>query len=181
MKNKKVYIVLTQTYTNVARIIKRITHDKYSHVSITFDPSCTIMYSFGRKYDIFPFIGIFKKEDINKGLFTKNKDSLMAIYELKVNQTQYKNIDKKIREIELDNKGYNIIGLILASIKIKLNRKKYYCSEFVYEVLSSKNVNVLDKDKILFRPEEIVEGKNFNKIYEGKIIDYIKNQRIITL
>lgn len=176
MDEKSVYIVLTQTYTNVAKIIKRITHDKYSHVSISLDPSCKTMYSFGRKYDIFPFIGIFKKEDITKGLFVKKEESIMAVYEIKVNNYKYKKIKERIKEIENNNKGYNIIGLILASFKIKLNRKKYYCSEFVFEVLSSNNIEILKKDKILFRPEEIVEGQNFKKIYEGKISEYNKTR-----
>ena len=39
MNNRRVYIVLTQTYTNIARIIKSITKDKYSHASLSLDPN----------------------------------------------------------------------------------------------------------------------------------------------
>lgn len=173
MNNKKVYIVLTQTYTGLARIIKSITKDKYSHASLSLDPRCDKMYSFGRKYIHFPFYGIFLKEDLRKGLFSKNKNSLIAIYEVNVSEYQYNKIKDKIKEIALNNKGYNITGLLLAYFRIKLHRKKYYCSEFVYEVLSNNKVKVLDDKKTLFKPEELIEDKGFNKIFEGKISDYI--------
>lgn len=171
--DKKIYIVLTQTYTTLARIIKSVTKDKYSHASISLDSKCNKMYSFGRKYIYFPFYGIFLKEDLRKGLFSRNKNALVALYEVNVSKYQYNKIKDKIKEIELNNKGYNIIGLLLAHFRIKLHRKKYYCSEFVYEVLSNKKVKVLNEEEIIFKPEELIQDKGFNKIYEGKIKDYI--------
>ena len=173
MNEKKIYIVLTQTYTTIARIIKSITKDKYSHASISLDIKCNNMYSFGRKYIYFPFYGIFLKEDLRKGLFIRNKNALVAIYEIKVTKKQYNKIKDKIKEIELNNKGYNIIGLLLAHFRIKLHRRKYYCSEFVYEVLSNKEIEIYNKENTLFKPEELITNNKFVKIFEGKIRDYI--------
>lgn len=173
MNDKKIYIVLTQTYTCIARAIRIFSHEKYSHASIAFDEKCEKMYSFGRKYIHFPFYGVFKREHLDKGLYAKNKKCLIAVYEVNVSDEQYKQIEKRVKEIKNNNRGYNIIGLLLAYFRIKLHRNKYYCSEFVYEVLSSDNINVLDKNKILFKPEELVKDNNFNMIYEGKIRDFI--------
>ena len=173
MNEKKIYIVLTQTYTTIARIIKSITKDKYSHASISLDIKCNNMYSFGRKYIYFPFYGIFLKEDLRKGLFIRNKNALVAIYEIKVTKEQYNKIKEKIKEIELNNKGYNIIGLLLAHFRVKLHRRKYYCSEFVYEVLSNKEIEIYNKENTLFKPEELITNNKFVKIFEGKIRDYI--------
>ena len=173
MNEKKIYIVLTQTYTTIARIIKSITKDKYSHASISLDIKCNNMYSFGRKYIYFPFYGIFLKEDLRKGLFIRNKNALVVIYEIKVTKEQYNKIKEKIKEIELNNKGYNIMGLLLAYFRVKLHRKKYYCSEFVYEVLSNKEIEIYNKENTLFKPEELITNNRFVKIFEGKIRDYI--------
>lgn len=173
MNEKKIYIVLTQTYTTIARIIKSITKDNYSHASISLDIKCNNMYSFGRKYIYFPFYGIFLKEDLRKGLFIRNKNALVVIYEIKVTKKQYNKIKDKIKEIELNNKGYNIIGLLLAHFRIKLHRRKYYCSEFVYEVLSNKEIEIYNKENTLFKPEELITNNKFVKIFEGKIRDYI--------
>ena len=172
--SKKIYIVLTHTYSIVSKIIKSITKEKYSHISISLDEKCNKMYSFGRKYRYFALYGVFKKEDLKKGIF-KNKNSIISIYELSISKEKYDNIVNKIKTIEKENKGYNIIGLLLAKFKVKLHRKKYYCSEFVYEVLSSDDVGILNKEVILFKPEEIVNNINCKKIYEGKIRDFIKN------
>lgn len=86
------------------------------------------MYFFERKYVHFPFYGIFLKEDLRKGLFSRNKNALVAIYEINVTDYQYNKIKEKI---------------------------------------------YLDNKKALFKPEELTEDKGFNKIFEGKIRDYI--------
>lgn len=172
MENKKIYVVLTQTYSGLARTIKYFTKDTYSHASISFDKECNEMYSFGRKFKYFPLYGIFLKEDLNKGLF-QNKKSLIAIYEIEVTPKQFEKAKRKVKQIKKTNKGYNIMGLLLAKFKVKLHRNKYYCSEFVYEVLSSDGVDILDKNVVLFRPEELIEHSEFNKVYEGKIREYI--------
>ena len=172
---KEIYIVLSHSGTKISNLINLFTHDKYSHISLSFDKKCNLMYSFGRKYDLFPFYGVFKEENIKENLFVKKDNSIMAIYELKVTKKKYKKIKYKIEEIKKGNKGYNIIGLILAEFKIKLNRKKYYCSEFIYEVLSDKKINIINKNKKIFRPEEIINNLKTNKIYEGRIKNYISN------
>ena len=174
MENKKIYIVLTHTFSYVSRIINIFTHDNYSHISISFNKECSEMYSFGRKYKYFPLYGVFKKEDIRKGLF-QNKKSMIAIYEIEVSDKQYNRIKRIVNKIKKTNKGYNLLGLFLAEFRIKLHRNKYYCSEFVYEVLSDDEVDILDKKIILFKPEELILKNEFHKVFEGKIKEYIKN------
>ena len=168
---KKVYLVLTDTRSGIAKAIRAVTKDKYAHASISLDDKCNNMYSFGRKYRYFPFYGIFQKEKLNKGLF-KNKNASISIYEIDVTDEQFDNIVKKIKKVKKTNTGYNMMGLLLAYYRVKLHRNKYYCSEFVYEVLSSKGVNIYKKNHIRFKPVELID-KNFKKIYEGKISDFI--------
>ena len=174
-KNYRIYIVLSQTYSMLARTIKSITHENYSHVSIAFDENCEEMYSFGRKWKHFPFYGIFKREKLDEGLFL-NKNAHMAIYEIHVTKEQCENAKKRIKEIEKSNNGYNIAGLLLAYFKIKLHRNKYYCSEFVYEVLSSDGVEIIERDDKIFQPEElinrVINSVQNNLIYKGEIKDF---------
>ena len=97
----------------------------------------------------------------------------MAIYELDVTDDQYENIAKKIDDISHKSKGYNIIGLICAIWKKRLNRNKYYCSEFVYNVLSDENVKLVSKDDEIFRPIDFLCIEGLQLIYEGKISEYL--------
>lgn len=46
-------------------------------------------------YIHFPFYGIFLKEDLRKGLFSRNKNALVAIYEINVTAYQYNKIKWK--------------------------------------------------------------------------------------
>ena len=173
MEKKKIYLVFSQTNTILSRIIKFITKNEYSHVSISFEKDCKIMYSFGRKYDCNPFYGIFKIENIKEGLFKKTNASI-AIYELDVNEKIYNNIKRNISEIEQENKGYNIVGLILAIFDFRIKRKKYYCSEFVYNVLSNDNVKIIKKTNKSIRPRYIRDNiENLNLVYVGKVNNYI--------
>lgn len=171
--NKKIYIVFSQTNTLLARIIRFITKNEYSHVSISFDEKCRTMYSFGRKYVNNPFYGVFKIENINDGIFKKT-NAKVAIYEVEVSEEKYENIKKNIKEVEKNNKGYNIFGLILAIFDYRIARKKYYCSEFIYNVLSDDNVKIIKKTDKSIRPQYIKDNiENSKLIYTGRVNNYI--------
>lgn len=179
---KKIYIVLTQSYTLLARIIKVFTKGKYSHVSISFNKECTDMYSIGRKYRYNSFVGIYKRENIYEGVF-KNKNSEILIYELEVEEDKYDNIRKLLEKYGKESKGYNFIGLVLALFNKKLNRRKYYCSEFIYKVLSDDKVGLYPKTNNIVKPMDFKNIKGLRKIYCGKIKNYkkklAKNKKMI--
>ena len=128
---------------------------------------------FWKKIYLFSILWNILKRRFKKRSFIRNKNALVVIYEIKVTKKQYNKIKDKIKEIELNNKGYNIIGLLLAHFRVKLHRRKYYCSEFVYEVLSNKEIEIYNKENTLFKPEELITNNRFVKIFEGKIRDYI--------
>lgn len=177
--NNNIYVVLTQNYTFLARIINFFTKDKYSHISISFDEGCTNMYSIGRKYRYCPFIGVYKKESIYKGVFN-NLNSEILIYELNVDKEKYENIISLLDEYGTSSKGYNFIGLVLALFNKKVDRKKYYCSEFIYKVLSDDKVKLYPKTNDIVKPMDFIKIKGLNKIYEGKISNYkIKNIKLL--
>ncbi len=169
---KSIYIVLSHSNTIVSKIIKRVTKDKYSHVSLSLDDSCEQMYSFGRKYIHLAIIGCFNVENIKTGIYKIHKNSTMAIYKLDVNDTQYNNIMNKVDEISKNSNGYNIIGLFLAYFHKRVRRNKYYCSEFVYDVLSDKSINVVDKSFNIFKPCEFLKLSDLELVYEGRVCDY---------
>ncbi len=54
-KQRKIYIVLTQTKTYPARAIRLYTNEPYAHASIALDENLDEMYSFARKGLYNPF------------------------------------------------------------------------------------------------------------------------------
>ncbi len=68
---------------------------------------------------------------------------------------------------------YNYIGLALAAFNIyhKFN-KRYYCSEFVKELLAECEVISPDRFGNVVKPMEFLELDDFRIIYNGRLQDY---------
>lgn len=174
MTDKKyIYIVLTKNHTLLSQLITLVTKSEYAHASITFNPDCSLMYSFGRKYVYTPFWGTFKKENIRTGIFAINRSNKIKIYQLEIDIHTYNKILDNINLIANNNKGYNTIGLFLGLFNKRIKRNKYYCSEFVYEILN-KDVNLIKDIGGSIKPNDLLCIDGLNLLYEGKIQNYIK-------
>src|SRR4051794_27373892 len=97
MKDKKIYLLLTDTGTILTRLIKAYTKTPYNHVSIGFDPHLSEVYSFGRKTVHNPFIGGFVKEDVHSVLF---QQADCALYSLSVSDHQIEKMHRYIQVME---------------------------------------------------------------------------------
>lgn len=174
---KFIYVALTQTNTLLACAIRMFTKHRYSHVSLSFDKDCFLMYSFGRKYYHNPVLGIFKRESITDRIFSGKQKNRIALYRLGVTEEEFEQIQQNVIHIDKINNGFNIIGLIAAAFDFKINRNKYYCAEFVHDAIA-ENTALLNHGSnlpVAVRPEDIVLMNNrFELVYEGRVIDFIK-------
>lgn len=139
MKDKKIYLLLTDTGTILTRLIKAYTKTPYNHVSIGFDPDLLEVYSFGRKTVHNPFIGGFIKEDIHSVLF---QQADCALYSLSVTDHQIEKMHRYIQVMEAQQASYryNFIGLFGVMLKKPIKREKaFFCSEFVATVLNLRS------------------------------------------
>ena len=172
MKDKKIYIVLTDTGTILNRIIKLYTNKPYNHASISLDSQLTELYSFARKKYYNPLIGGFVKEDINNPILMKSK---CAIYCLETDEETYDRIINNIKRFNInkDKFKYNILGLIGVIIKKDFKRKnKYFCSQFVATILKDSGVEFTPKKPCFTTPFDFAESDNLSFIYEGKLSKY---------
>ena len=75
--------------------------------------------------------------------------------------------------LQQKNYRYNYIGLFLAGLKICYKSpNKYYCSEFVRDVLIIHNVCGVDKLKGVVKPMDFLNLPTINHIYSGKLKNY---------
>ena len=171
MKKYYVYIVLTRTNTVISRIIHGIKREEYTHASISLDMQLHSMYSFGRKNTYNPFIGTFRKEDIDKGVFNLCDVLPGAIIQLEVTRLQYERV-KMMIEIFISNKHiykYNYMGLIHNLLnKPAVIENRFLCSEFVYYLLKESGIINLHISRNLVRPQSFIhiDGKI---IYKGDL------------
>lgn len=172
---REIYIMLSQTRTYFARLIKLYTREPYAHASIAFDEDLEEMYSFARLRPKNPFITGFVEEDINDGVFGSCVETTCSVYSLKVTQEQY---DKLKSEVEIFKKNrekysYNFLGIVGVMIHKPVNSEnRYFCSQFVAYLLEKSGIHLFNKSCGLVRPFDIRMCPKLKKIYQGKLVDY---------
>lgn len=171
MDSKYIYIVLTRTNSTLSKAIHYVTKDDYTHAAISLDKNLNQMYGFSRKYTRNPFIGVFKKEDITKGLYSFQKELPGVIIELEVSEKEY-NSFRHILDEFINNSHkykYNTKGLFYGLINKDMDSKdKFLCSEFVYYILNKSNIIDWDVSANLVKPVDLLELPG-EIIYEGDL------------
>ena len=144
INQKYAYIVLTLSGSFISKIIEAWTKAPYSHVSISLDKELNEMYSFARLKPYNPFIGGFVKEGKSFGTFKRFYKTTTEVIELPITNEQYNSINSMINNMYQERKKYhfNYLGLLFAGInKIYKKKDRYYCAEFVKNVLNNANIN----------------------------------------
>lgn len=179
MGNKSIYIVLTRTDTVISKLIQILKKDEYTHAAISLDKNLNHMYSFGRKYTLIPFIGTFKKEDLDKGIYMLSETVPSLVLEIQVSNQQYEMVKTLLNHFISNNTiyKYNYIGLIHNLLKKPVcNDHRFLCSEFVYHILNESGIVDFRTSRNLVRPVNLLEVagdvfykgdlKRINKPYE---------------
>jgi len=172
---KKLYIIISQTGTVLSRILKAITGAEYNHASIGLEGDLQYMYSFGRKNPYNPFWAGFVTESPNFGTFKRFPDTMVKIISIEIPSDKHEAISERINYM-LENKkqfGYNYWGLWLAWFKIVIkSKKRFYCSEFVKDILVSYNIEGAEKLGDIPQPVHFLNIPNIYLEYTGKLKDY---------
>jgi hypothetical protein len=173
IREKKIFILLTDTETILTRLIKSYTKKPYNHASIAFDAELMEVYSFGRKSAKNPFIGGFVREDIDSVIF---RQADCALYSLNITAAEFQKMYQYIQEIasEKEKYRYNFIGLFGVLFQKPIKRKNaFFCSQFVASVLKeSKVIDFEDEDLSLVKPSDLTYLANFELLFEGGLTDY---------
>ncbi|NLY20619.1 MAG: hypothetical protein GXZ08_05005 [Tissierellia bacterium] len=179
MTNKKVYVVLSRTKTTLSRIIRYVKKIDYTHAAISLDENLDYMYSFGRKYAFNPFLGCFKHERMDRGLYDFYDYLPGMIIELEVDEDQYETVISTIRAFLNNRKeySYNLVGLVGSALnKPMKNDLRFFCSEFVYYVLNESGICDFNKPRGLVSPTDFL-GLKGRVVYQGNLKDYFYERR----
>ena len=172
---KSIYIVLSQTGAVTSKVLRLFTGDKYNHVSISLTPTLEKMYSFGRRYTYFPFIGGFVEEGKNVGTFKRFTNTEVMVLEVKVAEDQY-NALKYFIEYFIKHKkkfSYSYWGVFLAMFnKEQKSNTKFYCSQFVRMCLASFDIDNAEKLPKVVKPIDFLKLENKNVVYTGLLREY---------
>lgn len=171
MKSNKIYIIQMHTYTMPARLIKLVTHYKYSHIAISLTPECDKIYSFGRKELNSILNSGFVIEYKNGEFFNKFNETNCRIFEIDVTKKQYEKLKEIMKYMKLhsDIYKYDFLGIVLRFFRIPIRFKnRYVCSFFVADVLEKAHICKFNKGSEFVEPKDFEKIEGIKEVYEGK-------------
>lgn len=178
MEKAYLYIVLTRTNTVISRLIKFFTNDDYTHAALAFDKDLDEMYSFGRKTTRNPFVGHFKQEHLDEGIYKISRQLPGLILEIEVPQDRYEEARKLLEEFIANRSRYkyNYRGLIYGILNKPTNQEdRFLCSQFVYYILYNSGIADFDRPSNLVRPQNFLELEG-RVVYQGDLKELAKEQ-----
>ncbi len=172
MTDHSIFIVLTRPKTIVSKVIHAFISDEYTHAAISFDKDLKNMYSFGRKYTYIPFIGRFKAENFDQGVYRKCEHIHGLVIEIKVTKEQHDKAKELINNF-IDNSSvyrYHYMGLVYNFFRMQVScEDRFICSEFVYHILKESGITDFKISRNLVRPQTLLVNMQNNVIYQGNL------------
>jgi hypothetical protein len=172
---KKIYIVLVQSPTVPAKMMNFFKRNKYTHAALSLDKNLDSAFSFGRHWTTYPCPCGFKQENFNEGIYGKFADLPGMVLELEATDEQYKKVMEKLDEFISRDKdyGYNYLGLLANFFRLDYkNKKRFFCSEFVYYVLYESGIFDLGTPRVFVSPQELLKVSK-KVVYEGNLKTYV--------
>lgn len=180
MDKKHIYVVLTRTNTMVSRLIRLFMKDEYTHASIALDRDLRNMYSFGRKYTYNPFLGAFRREYIDKGVYRLQRTVPCIVLEVEVTEQQYQKAQSILSRFISNSHlyKYNYKGLIYNLFNAETcNDNHFVCSEFVYYVLNQSGIVDFNIPRNLVRPQSLLNIKS-NIVFKGDLKCFRQDEKL---
>ena len=149
---KTVTILLTRYSDIMGRFICKISRYKYSHASISIDEKEEVFYSFNTKG--------FTIEKPKKHIPRLRQQGSLCI-RMKVSEDIHKRIADEIEKFmnKKEDLKYSNLGVILCLLRVPHKFKnRYFCSQFVAEILASAGAIELRKKATLYVPGQLVDG-----------------------
>lgn len=172
MLDHSIYVILTRSQTIVSKLIHVVSQDEYTHAAISLDPNLQEMYSFGRKYTYIPFIGRFRRESFNEGVFRAHNNLPGIVIEFRVTEEQFLRAKTLLDNFILNSQiyKYHYLGLVYNFLQKEANNEnRFICSEFVYHILKESGIFNINISSNLVRPETLRANLRNNIIYEGNL------------
>ena len=166
---KKIYVLMTRYPGYNAKFLAWYTGFPYTHTSVGFEDDMDTFYTFVSKGFFVESIRKYEKPD--------RPSFPCALYEITVPEKTYYNVKKLVLSYKArkEKLKYSTLGLVCCFLKIPLKRKnKYFCSQFVAEVLQKSKVLRLKKKSTLYFPKDISKHKELKLIFVGNHLSFVE-------
>ena len=167
-----IFILITYTKTAFGKVIRKITHGKYTHSAISLDSSMNNLFSFNASESN---QSGFSVESLKR--YNHDDDCIMCVYCFFVKKDKLLHIKTKLDWFLLNKKSshysyLNCITLVMDKV-VELNNTMI-CSQFVDFLIKDIGVDLTHKSSALVTPNDYtkIDDPNVYKVYEGPINKY---------
>lgn len=170
-----IYIIVSRTDTVLGRMIRKSLGVPFNHCSIATDQSLSCFYSIGRKGIYNPLRAGFVEESKDAGFFKIHSNAQIAVLRVAVTEEQLHALEESLAEFQAKAAqiNYSLLGLVYCYFGISTKREnKYFCSQFVAELLQSAGIELLHKPPTLTRPHDFLQLPEAESIYTGTFQNY---------
>jgi hypothetical protein len=174
-----IYLVLSRSRTVLSRTIALATRDEFTHASLALDPGLDLMFSFARRRANNPFVGCFKRERLDDGLYRGMDVVPGLVLEIPVTPDQHAVVCARISEFLLDSHAYSYKKTGLVSVLTGRGSEddtRFVCSEFVYHVLHGAGVCDLGVARWQVRPQMLLDLPG-EVVFRGDLKEYAARHR----
>jgi hypothetical protein len=163
LSDLNIYIIISNTGSPASEIISVFTLKQYNHASLSFDRDLKTIISYNGGERVYP-------PGLNMELvkyFNKKENSSIIVYSIPITIEKKKTIIDKIKEINRQGNAYNLFGLLL---KFSFKPNIMFCSQFVYKMLKTVDLNYFEKKDGQIKPTDLIEMDYYRKLkYEYEI------------
>jgi len=172
LTHRRIFILLTRSQTILSRTIRFLTGDTYTHASIAFDERLDSLCSFARFHWAMPLPAGLVREGLYESYYGRHQDMPCMLCSLTVPEPVYYAARAKTAEMlrHSESYHYSIRGLAMCRAGIAEERPgRYFCSQFVAEVLECSGATRLPKPPSLMRPQDIAFLQETDILYRGDL------------
>lgn len=162
---KTIYLLLVRSQTCLSRTIHALTGDSYTHVSIAFDGALTTLCSFARFDACCPLPAGLVHEQPAAGYYGAHPEIPCALLAVPVSEAGYARARAHAEAMLARQDAtarrayrYSVLGLLACRAGLPLRRSgRYFCSQFVSQLLALTGDVALPGPPELMRPQELAQ------------------------
>ncbi|WP_416327569.1 hypothetical protein [[Eubacterium] hominis] len=161
---KCIYILLTKFTDTASKAIRGLTRSTYTHASIGVDDQHEEFYSF--------VTNGFRKEQFHRFSKHRRVETACRLYKIHVSDELYDEICIILKRHEACAPYYKYsklgVALCLLHIGHKI-RHRYFCSQFVAEILQTSEIIQTKKSSSLYLPDDFMNMRELDLCYCGNL------------
>lgn len=166
------YVLFSRSDTWFSSLIYRFSPGEFTHAALALDRDLRDLYSFGRYDPRLPLPAGFVSENVHTGVYGRCGGSTCRVCRVPVSEEGYRKVVRILNYMQSLSGyyHYNLFGVVLCALRISHKRKaRFFCSQFVAEMLSRAEAAKLPKPAHMMRPCDLLELPELEMIYEGPL------------